>query len=63
MSLFFATLLATLACCLLMGIGLLLAGKPLEGGCGKTPPGLSRCAGCPNRGRHEAGECPNRGDD
>ncbi len=66
MILFLATLVATLACCLLLGVGLLLAGKPLEGGCGKTPPGLSRCEGCPNRDRHDSehehGECPNRGD-
>jgi hypothetical protein len=70
MSLFLATLIVTLVCCLLMGIGLLLAGKPLEGGCGKTPPDLSRCAGCPGRDRHaqdrepghEHGQCPNQGD-
>jgi hypothetical protein len=74
MSLFFATLLVTVICCLLMGVGLLLSGKPLEGGCGKAPPGLLRCAGCPNRGRHrsshehghehghEHSKCPNRGD-
>jgi hypothetical protein len=73
-SLFITTLIVTIVCCLLMGIGLLLSGKPLEGGCGKTPPGLSRCAGCPNKGRHEPGhdpghdhgheheKCPNRGD-
>lgn len=64
--LFLTTLLVTVICCLLMGVGLLLSGKPLEGGCGKTPPGLSRCAGCPNKGRHEPGhehgKCPNRGD-
>ena len=66
MSLFLATLIVTVVSCLLMGIGLLLTGKPLEGGCGKTPPGLSRCAGCPNRDRreadHEPGRCRNRGD-
>jgi hypothetical protein len=73
-SLFITTLIVTIICCLLMGVGLLLSGKPLEGGCGKTPPGLSRCAGCPNKGRHERdhvhgheqgnerGKCPNRGD-
>ena len=66
MTLFLTTLLVTIVCCLLMGLGLLLGGKPLEGGCGKTPPGVSRCAGCPNRHRHgtrhEPSECPNRGD-
>ena len=70
MSLFIATLIVTVVCCLLMGVGLLLAGKPLEGGCRKAPPGLSRCAGCPGRDRHEQnhepghedGQCPNQGD-
>jgi len=62
MTVFLATLLATVVCCLLLGLGLLLSGKPLEGGCGKAPPGLSRCAGCPNQGRHEPAECPHRGD-
>jgi hypothetical protein len=62
MSVFVTTLLVTVVCCLLMGLGLLLGGKPLEGGCGKAPPGASRCAGCPNQGRHEPSECPNRGD-
>jgi hypothetical protein len=61
MSLFIATLFATIVCCLLLGVGLLLAGKPLQGGCGNKPPGVSPCAGCPNRERHEAGTCPNRG--
>jgi len=62
MTVFLATLIGTIVCCLLLGLGLLLSGKPLEGGCGKAPPGLSRCAGCPNQGRHEPAECPNRGD-
>ena len=62
MSLFISTFLVTIICCLLMGLGLLLSGKPLQGGCGKTPPGAPRCAGCPNRGRHETPECSGRGD-
>lgn len=62
MSLFITTFLVTVFCCLLMAVGLLLGGKPLEGGCGKTPPGKSRCAGCPNRGRHETPECAGEGD-
>ena len=62
MTLFLATLAVTVVCCLLMAVGLLLTGKPLEGGCGKTPPGLTRCEGCPNRDVHEPGQCHNRGD-
>ena len=62
MSLFLTTLLVTLFCCLLMGLGLLLSGRPLRGGCGKAPGGAPQCAGCPNRERHESSECPNQGD-
>lgn len=66
MTLFLTTLLVTLVCCLLMGLGLLLSGKPLAGGCGKAPPGISPCEGCPNSHRHNPSrapsECPNRGD-
>jgi len=62
MTVFLATLIGTIVCCLLLGLGLLLSGKPLEGGCGTAPPGLSRCAGCPNQGRREPSECPHRGD-
>ena len=62
MALFLTTLLVTGVCCLLMGLGVLLGGKPLQGGCGKAPPDISRCAACPNRGHHEPSECPNRGD-
>jgi hypothetical protein len=61
--LFVATLVITVICCLLMGLGLLLGGKPLEGGCGKAPTGMPRCVGCPNRGRrHEPSGCPNEGE-
>ncbi len=60
--LFLATLLITVACCLLLGIGLLLGGRPLRGGCGQELPESARCAACPNRGRHEPGQCPKRGD-
>ena len=62
MDLFITTFFVTVICCLLMGLGLLLTGKPLQGGCSKTPPGVSRCADCPNRGRHEMPACAGRGD-
>lgn len=62
MTLFLATLLVTLVCCLLMGVGLLLRGRPLSGGCGQELPAALRCAGCPNRKRHAKANCPNRGD-
>jgi len=62
MNLFITTFLVTVICCLLMGVGLLLSGKPLQGGCGKAPPGKLHCASCPNRGRHETPACSNGGD-
>jgi hypothetical protein len=52
---FLGTLLIIVVCCLLMGIGLLLRGRPLVGGCGRKPPGSPGCAGCPNRQRHAGG--------
>ena len=52
---FLGTLLIIVVCCLLMGIGLLLCGRPLVGGCGRKPPGSTGCAGCPNRQRHAGG--------
>ena len=63
MTLFLATVLVTLVCCLLMAAGVLLRGRPLAGGCGRELPGSLRCAGCPNRGKAGAAKCPNRGDD
>jgi len=55
MTLFLGTLLITVLCCLLMGVGLLLRGRPMTGGCGSKPPGSPGCAGCPNRQRHAGG--------
>jgi hypothetical protein len=49
METFLGTLLIVILCCLAMGIGLLLSGRPLAGGCGSKPPGSPRCAGCPRR--------------
>jgi hypothetical protein len=52
MALFVGTLLIVLLCCLAMGLGLLLSGRPLAGGCGSKPPGSPRCANCPHRNSH-----------
>jgi hypothetical protein len=49
---FFGTLLIVILCCLAMGIGLLLRGRPLAGGCGSKLPGGARCADCPHRDSH-----------
>jgi hypothetical protein len=62
MTMFLATLFATLVCCMAMGVGLLLRGRPLTGGCGQKLPESLRCAGCPNRGRAGSAPCPKRGD-
>jgi hypothetical protein len=48
MALFVGTLVIVLLCCLAMGLGLLLSGRPLAGGCGSKPPGSPRCANCPH---------------
>jgi hypothetical protein len=49
---FLGTLLIVILCCLAMGIGLWLQGRPLSGGCGSKVPGGARCAGCPHRDSH-----------
>ena len=56
MSLFFGTLLIFVLSGLAMGIGLLLQGRPLSGGCGSALPGGARCAGCPKRKCHAKNE-------
>jgi hypothetical protein len=53
MALFLGTLLITILCCLAMGIGLVLHGRPFTGGCGARPEGSERCADCPHR-KHAA---------
>ena len=53
MTVFIGTLLIVVLCCLLMGLGLLLQGKPLTGGCSKSP-GVPRCDGCPKRKARQA---------
>jgi hypothetical protein len=68
MALFLGTLLIVSLCGLLMGIGLLLHGKPLTGGCSGGGSAVARCAGCPHREsseqveQGEPAECPNRGE-
>jgi hypothetical protein len=56
MATFLGTLLIVILSCLAMGIGLLLRGRPLAGGCGSKVPGGARCAGCPRRGSHAAAD-------
>jgi hypothetical protein len=56
MALFLGTLLITILSCLALGIGLLLRGQPLSGGCGTRLPGSKRCADCPRRRPAEAGD-------
>ena len=46
---FFITLIIVILCCRAMGIGLLLSGRPLAGGCGGKLPGSPRCADCPHK--------------
>lgn len=61
MAMFLGTLLIMTLCCLLMGIGLLMRGRPLVGGCGRKPPGSPGCATCPNRQHHAEGADDNQG--
>lgn len=49
MGLFIGTLIIVGLCCLAMGIGQLIAGRPLAGGCGNKPAGTPRCESCPKR--------------
>ena len=50
MEIFLGTLLIVIACCIAMGLGLILSGKPLPGGCGTQMPADTGCAACPKRG-------------
>jgi hypothetical protein len=49
MTLFLATLLVTVACCLAMAVGVLLHGRPLANGCEGAGRKQGHCAGCPHR--------------
>jgi len=48
MAMFLGTFLIVTLCALAMGIGLLLRGQPLKGGCSGGLPGKPRCADCPH---------------
>ncbi len=63
MALFLGTLLIVILCCLAMGIGLLLRGRPLAGGCGAEAPAIASAArAARHRRTRRTAECPNRGD-
>jgi hypothetical protein len=49
MTIFFVTLIIVGLSCLAMSLGLLIAGRPLSGGCGNSQPGAPNCASCPKR--------------
>lgn len=49
MSLFIGTLIIVGLSCLAMGIGQIIEGRPLSGGCGNRPKGTPRCESCPKR--------------
>jgi len=49
MSIFIGTLIIVGLCCLAMGLGQIIVGKPLSGGCGNKPKRLPRCESCPKR--------------
>ncbi len=49
MATFIGSLIIVTLCCLAMGLGLLLKGKPLCGGCGEKSADKLRCISCPNR--------------
>lgn len=49
MQVFLGTLIIVALSCLLMGLGLIIGGKPLSGGCGKELTGSGECDACPNR--------------
>jgi len=58
MSLFLGTLMVFALCGLGLGLGVLLGGAPLQGGCGRSVP---RCADCPGRNRARPDECARQG--
>ena len=51
MEVFFGTLIIIVTCCIAMGLGLILSGKPLRGGCGTQLSKSTGCVACPNRGK------------
>jgi len=51
MEVFLGTFIIVTTCCIAMGVGLILSGKPLTGGCGSQIPKASGCMACPSRGK------------
>ena len=49
MGIFIGTLILVGLCCLAMGLGQMIAGNPLSGGCANKPKCLPRCESCPKR--------------
>jgi hypothetical protein len=56
MGIFLGSLIIFGLCCLVMSLGMLIDGRELSGGCGKSAPGKLRCEGCPKRNRHGAND-------
>lgn len=53
MGIFIATITVFGVCCLLLGLGMIIDRRQLQGGCGHKPAGAPRCDNCPNAGKHE----------
>jgi len=53
MEVFLGTLITVITCCIAMGLGLILSGKPLKGGCGSKLSEVTACVDCPNRGKEK----------
>jgi hypothetical protein len=51
MGIFLGTLVVFLVACLLLGAGVILDDRRLQGGCGHKPEGAPRCENCPNANR------------
>ena len=51
MEVFLGTLIIIITCCIAMGLGLILSGKPLKAGCGSQLSESTGCVACPNRGK------------
>ena len=53
MSLFFGTLIVFVMASVLLGLGMIIDNRKLQGGCGHKPADASRCANCPGRKARE----------
>lgn len=56
MGVFVGTLAVFVLACILLGLGMIVDNRKLQGGCGHKPEGAERCAECPGRKTQE-GEC------